>query len=69
SVKITDSEKIIAYSDENGHELYADQPVISIAAVLRLLKEGEDIPGAALQGGEKAFIKVRMDCLESELKK
>lgn len=69
SVKITDSEKVIAYSDENGHELYADQPVISIAAVLRLLKEGVDIPGAALQGGEKAFIKVRMDCLEAELKK
>lgn len=69
SVKITDSEKVIAYSDEEGEELYDNQPVISKDAVLRLLKEGLEIPGATLQGGEKAFIKIKMDNLDAELNK
>ena len=67
SVKITDNEKVIAYSDENGLKLYADEPVISKDAVMKLLKENEDIPGAKLQHGEKAFIKIIMQNLETEL--
>lgn len=67
SVKITDSEEVVAYSDKNGYELYADQPVISKDAVLRLFKEGEDVPGAKLQQGEKAFVKIKMDNLDAEL--
>jgi phage host-nuclease inhibitor protein Gam len=67
SVKISDNEAVIAYSDKNGLELYANQPVISKDAVLRMLKEGKNVPGASLQGGEKAFVKVKMDNLDLEL--
>ena len=67
SVKIIDGKNIIEYSDKNGLDLYENQPVISKDALLRLLKEKKDIPGAKLQGGEKAFVKIKMDNLEAEL--
>ncbi len=69
SVKITDDTALIEWADRNGICLYEKQPVILKDAVMSELAAGTEIPGAELISGERAFVKVKTDNLDAEMKR
>lgn len=69
SVKITDETALIEWADRAGIPLYEKQPVILKDAVMSELAAGTAIPGAEMVSGERAFVKVKTDNLDAELKR
>jgi phage host-nuclease inhibitor protein Gam len=69
SVKINDAEAIIQWSDDNQIKLYDLCPTINKDAVAAAIVDGNVIPGAELISGERAFVKVKTDNLDNEMKR
>ncbi len=69
SVKLTNEQALIEWADRNGIPLYEKLPVINKDAVMSELATGTAIPGAEIVSGERAFVKVKTDNLDAEMKR
>ena len=69
SVKITNEQALIEWADAHDIPLYERLPVIIKDAVMFTLATGTEIPGAELISGERAFVKVKTDNLDAEMKR
>jgi len=65
-LEIEDEEAVIEYAMENGYEdLVVTTHKLQLDAVKRRIKDGDEIPGCSMPGGETAFYSISKALLES----